>query len=172
MRFNVAVLLLGLFVGRKLEGQRLHLESRRPEGQTAPGGLNAPEGSKLETAPKSSGGATTLAMWDVVSHIEAWMKEKGNAIEEAYALKVVRSANNFADMVPQGGWEGWAQVELALFFQKQKDFEGATISREDHVYEGTLRRDDLLIKKPSFTTMVELKCESKGNQDGFVIIKV
>lgn len=26
-------------------------------------------------------------MWDIVSHIEAWMKEKGTAIEEAYALK-------------------------------------------------------------------------------------
>jgi len=105
--------------------------------------------------------------------------------------KIVRAYNL------KGGWESWAQVELAIAIQdavKSKTDDGATIiqnvvTRENYVYEPFVspitgkkveKKDDILIstiQTPKFghhdpitkwTNIIELKCQSSGNKDNFV----
>ncbi|KIL89331.1 hypothetical protein FAVG1_07725 [Fusarium avenaceum] len=62
-----------------------------------------------------------------------------------------------------GGWEGWAQVELAFNLDRAYGFkydEGSIISlsRESHVFTIKAERVDLDISGPGHT-LLELKCE-------------
>lgn len=83
--------------------------------------------------------------------IEKAMNAKSSDIEAAYSLK--------------GGWEGWAQVELALYLQKV--LSGSTIEREMAVYAGNTQLADLVITgetiNPENTAIIELKCRNSGH---------
>ncbi|KAF9062586.1 hypothetical protein BDP27DRAFT_1427721 [Rhodocollybia butyracea] len=65
----------------------------------------------------------------------------------------------------KGGWEGWAQVELAIFLEDTlgKDF---GVTREDLVYEGTKQQSDIKVlqKSTNELTILELKCKSLNNR--------
>ncbi|KAJ3992277.1 hypothetical protein F5050DRAFT_960625 [Lentinula boryana] len=95
----------------------------------------------------------------MMESIVEWANLNGTRLEKAYNQK--------------GGWEGWAQVELASYLEQVFGGEGvATVTREDNVYNGNDQRSDLLIttQKPngtSFTNMFELKCESSANSGNF-----
>lgn len=61
-----------------------------------------------------------------------------------------------------GGWEGWAQVEIANIIQsKPKYAQKLTISREDGVYDGSQKRSDLVLvdNATGHKTVIELKCQ-------------
>ncbi|KAL8721811.1 MAG: hypothetical protein Q9181_007628 [Wetmoreana brouardii] len=64
----------------------------------------------------------------------------------------------------KGGWEGWAQVEIAYLVQVH--YPNVTIDREVNVYTGTRKENDFVIKDNNNVApiqIVELKCE-RGTQ--------
>ncbi|THV02295.1 hypothetical protein K435DRAFT_792650 [Dendrothele bispora CBS 962.96] len=97
----------------------------------------------------------------IMNTIAKWGNDNGAKLEGAYRLK--------------GGWEGWAQVELALVLKQmfETNNPGSTIevTREDPVYSGGTQRSDILITTRKgaqhFTNMIELKCESIANAANF-----
>ncbi|KAL8780875.1 MAG: hypothetical protein Q9213_006265 [Squamulea squamosa] len=65
----------------------------------------------------------------------------------------------------KGGWEGWAQVEIAYLVQDH--YPNVTIDREVNVYTGTRKENDFVIRDKKNVTpiqIVELKCE-RGTQE-------
>lgn len=61
----------------------------------------------------------------------------------------------------QGGWEGWVQVELAMFLTSN----GYDVIREDRIYQGQEYRADLVINSNCADTYhppiaIEIKCQS------------
>lgn len=80
--------------------------------------------------------------------IYGWAHTKYSAIQSAFHMK--------------GGWEGWLQVELALWLQQN----GFEVEREKHVFNNPLEAADLVVTSPNpqggypVRTIVELKCES------------
>ena len=57
----------------------------------------------------------------------------------------------------KGGWEGWFQVELALFLEQH----GYTVKRDKQVFQGSLEAADLVVTSPQgICTIIELKCQS------------
>ncbi|KAK1529686.1 hypothetical protein CPAR01_11998 [Colletotrichum paranaense] len=61
----------------------------------------------------------------------------------------------------KGGWEGWAQVEIAHFIKSS--YPNLRVTREDGVYDGNTKRSDLVLQNGSgIRTIIELKCE-RGN---------
>ncbi|KIK55835.1 hypothetical protein GYMLUDRAFT_87501 [Collybiopsis luxurians FD-317 M1] len=97
----------------------------------------------------------------LLNTIADWANANASKLGEAYQLK--------------GGWEGWTQVELALYLKRAygQQFPGSvvTVTREDKVYNGTNERSDLLLTTRTggrlFTNMIELKCESIANSAAF-----
>jgi hypothetical protein len=82
---------------------------------------------------------------DIVEIISAWAIATYPKIQAIYHQK--------------GGWEGWAQVELAYVFTQQ--YPEINCFREQQVYAGTERRADMVLTHPDQVTMViELKTES------------
>ncbi|KAK7446507.1 hypothetical protein CaCOL14_010916 [Colletotrichum acutatum] len=58
----------------------------------------------------------------------------------------------------KGGWEGWAQVEIANFIKS--GYTSLRVTREDGVYDGNTQRSDLILQNGSgIRTIIELKCE-------------
>ena len=59
----------------------------------------------------------------------------------------------------QGGWEGWIQVELAMWLTAK----GYDVMREERIYDNKYYRADLVINPniPNATTIaIEIKCQS------------
>lgn len=95
--------------------------------------------------------------------IRNWAAANAEKLHKAYSYK--------------GGWEGWAQVELAIVLEQdhgaQASYHQNVITREDTVYDGTAQRCDILLTTnqsgiPKWYNFIELKCESSGMQDKFV----
>ena len=61
-----------------------------------------------------------------------------------------------------GGWEGWAQVEVALWWSAQQ---GVEIIREEKLWNDN-RKADLIIKRDSTASVVELKCKTLAEEGG------
>ncbi|KAF9064821.1 hypothetical protein BDP27DRAFT_1425482 [Rhodocollybia butyracea] len=132
------------------------------------GKSNKPILSDAHSEPKHSGSHSTLkakpsdpqsegAGFDIHSELRSWvnqpiMKKK---IGTAYQLK--------------GGWEGWAQVEIAIFLQEKLRDKGFEVTREDRVYEDASKRSDITVhqKTAGKVTILELKCESLRNKGKF-----
>jgi hypothetical protein len=91
---------------------------------------------------------------NVLDEIRQWTKDNftpANKIQQIYLQK--------------GGWEGWAQVELALHFTA---IGGWNCQREILVYHGSQKRADLLLTAedgPPNTTIIELKTEALWRDD-------
>ncbi|KAL5372178.1 hypothetical protein PMIN06_010258 [Paraphaeosphaeria minitans] len=82
---------------------------------------------------------------DILSIIGQWGIDNYLTIREVYWQK--------------GGWEGWAQVELALLFTQQ--YKKTNTFREELVYWGNNRRADLTLElQGEKTQVIELKMES------------
>ncbi|MDG9670896.1 hypothetical protein ONV78_24365 [Hahella sp. CR1] len=79
---------------------------------------------------------------------QGWAKNKGEEIVRNFMQK--------------GGWEGWAQVELANVFQTLPGDGVVNVEREVHAYQNARQAVDIKItdvnQQKSF--LVELKCES------------
>jgi hypothetical protein len=95
--------------------------------------------------------------------IRKWAVGNAEKLYQAYSFK--------------GGWEGWAQIELAIALQQehggQASYNQNMITREDTVYDGTKQRCDILLTTcqggvPKWYNFIELKCESSGMQSKFV----
>jgi hypothetical protein len=111
-----------------------------------------------ETAPTAPTSKRQLPPWipnlpprdmpnqeDVLAMIDAWAEYRYSEISKIYLQK--------------GGWEGWAQVELALAFSLR--YEKINVFREETVYSGSNRRADLTLMLAGHQTqVVELKVES------------
>ncbi|CAN9356377.1 unnamed protein product [Alternaria alternata] len=86
---------------------------------------------------------------NVLDEIRQWTRDNftsTNKIQQIYLQK--------------GGWEGWAQVELALHFTA---IGGWNCQREVQVYHDSQKRADLLLTAeggPPNTTIIELKTEA------------
>jgi hypothetical protein len=94
----------------------------------------------------------------IADGIESWAKSNGAKIVQAYNMK--------------GGWEGWAQVELAIALSRNHgwnygSFQQNVISREDHVYDGTKQESDIMLSNKLGTNIIELKCESSYDSKNF-----
>lgn len=63
----------------------------------------------------------------------------------------------------RGGWEGWAQVELALFLSAC----GYVVEREANIFADANRRIDLLIGWQGQFLGLEVKCETAAGAAGF-----
>ncbi len=89
--------------------------------------------------------------------VQRWVCENEPKILQCHALK--------------GGWEPWAQVELALYLQQRLFKIGAeviTVTREESAYEGNRDRVDIMVKNArAGTHLIELKTESQYNFAGF-----
>lgn len=95
--------------------------------------------------PQNSDVLTELREWTMSNFIPT------NKILQIYSQK--------------GGWEGWAQVELALHFTALGDW---NCERERQVYAGNAKRADLLLTSQGGqldTTIVELKTEALWRDD-------
>ena len=97
--------------------------------------------------------------------IRNWAQDNVDKISRAYALK--------------GGWEGWAQVEIALLLEdhlahlgRGLNIESMTASREVAVYQNPRQFADLVIGvhhgRAQDHIIVELKCESQFNATNFI----
>ncbi|KAL8730547.1 MAG: hypothetical protein Q9166_004001 [cf. Caloplaca sp. 2 TL-2023] len=91
---------------------------------------------------------------DILDRIRYWIQSDDKVplkMEAAYTQK--------------GGWEGWAQVEIAYLVQTK--YPNVTIDREVNVYTGTQKENDFVIIDNTDATkpkqIVELKCE-RGTQ--------
>ncbi|KAG7419678.1 hypothetical protein ACKAV7_005336 [Fusarium commune] len=85
----------------------------------------------------------------VLNSIAEWVSHKKDII--TYAQQT------------SGGWEGWAQVELAFYLTRAHGYqynEGSTIwlKRESHVFTNSAQRIDIEISGPG-SLLFELKCE-------------
>ena len=77
------------------------------------------------------------------------MQRKRHQIHSAYFMK--------------GGWEGWFQVELALFLEEH----GYIVEREAHVFIAPRETADLVVTSCQvICTIIELKCESPQDITG------
>jgi hypothetical protein len=64
-----------------------------------------------------------------------------------------------AAFLQKGGWEGWAQVEIAIALQEK--FKNANIIRENPVYNDAALRCDISLQLKGYDVqVVEIKCES------------
>ena len=82
---------------------------------------------------------------DVLAITAQWAVERIDTIREIYWQR--------------GGWERWAQVELALLFTQQ--YPATNTTREQLVYVGSTRRADLTLElKGEETQVIEMKMES------------
>ena len=94
----------------------------------------------------------------IIAKIVEWgnIPENAAKIQRAYEFR--------------GGWEPWAQVELAIYLQDQFGKAEVDITREDGVYENKKISDILFHTKPggkNFYNMIELKCEYKDRAADF-----
>jgi hypothetical protein len=88
---------------------------------------------------------------DVRAIVERWASANWAVLKEIYMQK--------------GGWERWAQVELARAFQRV--FPQPNVLREENVYTvGGKLADITLTLRGEITQVIELKCESLW-QDGY-----
>ena len=86
---------------------------------------------------------------DIVLFFSYWVKE--------HTPLIVRNYNQ------KGGWEGWAQIELALALKFM--YSDWKVTREQHVFLNTRKKVDLLLTKENESSyIIELKCESLNNQ--------
>ena len=104
-----------------------------------------PQALKLEIPPWMPDDLPDRVMPDLIDVykiIDKWTTVTYAKVLQAYRFK--------------GGWEGWAQIELAMGIQaKYKDI---TVTREVLVYEGSAERADLVLAKAGETThIIELK---------------
>jgi len=92
---------------------------------------------------------------DIVDRIWYWI----NKSDPKVPLKIAAAYKQ------KGGWEGWAQVEIAYLVQDK--YPNVTIDREVNVYTGTQKENDFVIIDKNDATkpkqVVELKCE-RGTQ--------
>jgi hypothetical protein len=93
---------------------------------------------------------------DIIDEVEDWLGRNKNKVAAAYLTK--------------GGWEGWAQVELALFLHDKFGTNTINIFREDgrpytQANPASGERSDMYIQSNDGTALgVELKCESLFQQ--------
>ena len=93
---------------------------------------------------------------DVVDRIWYWIKQSDAKVP----IKITTA------YYQKGGWEGWAQVEIAYLVQDK--YANVTIDREVNVYAGTQKENDFVITDKYDATkpkqVIELKCE-RGTQN-------
>ncbi|NJA06523.1 hypothetical protein HC024_12450 [Methylococcaceae bacterium WWC4] len=88
----------------------------------------------------------------IVGWIEGWIVKKSRKIKTA--------------MLEKGGWEWWAQVELAPILRTLPG--DPTVQREQPIYNTPKSAVDFLITKGQQHICIELKCESlfKSSEQG------
>jgi hypothetical protein len=97
----------------------------------------------------------------ITTAIAEWARQNSDKVREAWSEK--------------GGWECWAQVELARSLRASIPGGGhVTVLREERVYQTPRRRGtptkeraDLVLRSAATTLVIELKCESINNVDDF-----
>ena len=82
----------------------------------------------------------------ILDWIKGWVEENTERIEKA--------------CVVNGGWEHWAQTELAIYINS---LDGIRVFRERYPYE----RFDLRIYSPLGLALVGLKCHQSNNKQTF-----
>lgn len=107
-------------------------------------------------APQWRTGSMPLSPRDFLALVQAWAGANVARIRNVWPL--------------QGGWEAWAQAEIAAFVNA--DDRPTWIMREPRVYPDNARAD-FLVNDPfqneaTDEIVVEMKCESLGNWDAFV----
>ncbi|KAL8713283.1 MAG: hypothetical protein Q9225_006787 [Loekoesia sp. 1 TL-2023] len=102
---------------------------------------------------------------DIVDRVWWWIRQSGDGTTP---LKIAAAYHQ------RGGWEGWAQVEIAYAIQQK--YEKVALVREVKVFEGTGQAADFVITHRTDHTqpvqIVELKCERgslSGNQFGALV---
>ncbi|KDN67625.1 hypothetical protein CSUB01_10831 [Colletotrichum sublineola] len=87
---------------------------------------------------------------DVLYH---WVNNDGGA-RDGRVFNTI--ANAYSE---KGGWEGWAQVEIANVIKA--NYEGLSVTREDGVYDGSIARSDLVLvnEASGVRNVIELKCQ-------------
>ncbi|KAL8915791.1 MAG: hypothetical protein Q9172_006660 [Xanthocarpia lactea] len=92
---------------------------------------------------------------DIVDRVWYWI----NKSDEKVTAKMAAAYKQ------KGGWEGWAQVEIAYLVQDK--YPNVTIDREVNVYAGTKKENDFVITDNDDATkpkqIIELKTE-RGTQ--------
>lgn len=92
---------------------------------------------------------------DVIDRVWYWI----NKSDPNVTFKIAAAYNQ------KGGWEGWAQVEIAYLVQQK--YPEVTIDREVNVYIGTKKENDFVITDKNDASkpkqVIELKCE-RGTQ--------
>ena len=104
--------------------------------------------SATSSAASSSSSAPRDDLIDILRQISTWVwnQEVLQKILTTYHQK--------------GGWEGWAQVEIAYFITKNNK---VTIDREVEIYTATRKRVDFIITDPGkVKQIIELKCERQS----------
>ncbi|KAK0729465.1 hypothetical protein B0H67DRAFT_558879 [Lasiosphaeris hirsuta] len=114
----------------------------------------------------SSTFTVTMSWWSLVNDpciqfIKNWIEHNIDRVECAYNLK--------------GGWEGWAQVELAAAMRDQYQAYQPRVEREMEIQPASHQRCDIVFRiaqQPgilkSGCSFIELKCESVRNAAEFV----
>jgi hypothetical protein len=134
----------------------LAAKARRQE-PFAPGAARSPtQPPAVKPAPHRRTGPMPLSPRDFLALVQGWADANVNRIRNVWPL--------------QGGWEAWAQAEIAGFVNAAAP--DTWILREARVYPDNSRADFLIndpFQNPATDEIVvEMKCESLRNWDAFV----
>lgn len=93
---------------------------------------------------------------DVLYH---WI-EKDGGVGDGRVANTISNA-----YFEKGGWEGWAQVEIANIIKAK--YPGLSVTREDGVYDGSIARSDLVLvnETTGVRNVIELKCQRGSAKD-------
>ena len=123
----------------------------------APGAARSPtQPPAVKPAPHRRPGPMPLSTRDFLTLVQGWANANVNRISTVWPLN--------------GGWEAWAQAEIAACVNASAP--EAWIMREPRAYPDNTRADflvnDPFLNAPADEIVVEMKCESLQNWDGFV----
>lgn len=99
------------------------------------------------------------SLTDIIDQIHWWIQKTDTEVPAKIA----------AAYQQRGGWEGWAQVEIAYTIAIK--YPHVAIDREVNVYEGTRKKNDFVIVEGGRPhQIIELKCE-RSSQDEAAFLK-
>lgn len=96
-----------------------------------------------------------LSEKSLISEIVLWMRTRVAPL-------------NVQPYYSKGGWEGWVQVELAMWLTSR----GYNVIRENRIYDYNYYRADLIINEnvnPNNLIVIEIKCQSVLSTEKHVI---
>lgn len=118
-------------------------------------GATKDAGANQESGQASSSGSKHLPDYDIDTVIKEWFTKKADGRLDSVCTT-------------DGGWEGWAQLELEQEFKTTFQLGKKAKVREGHVYRNDREAADFVLKADAKNKgmIIELKCENRKTNKG------